>query len=645
MSRNEANYWNLLHLCRSVRLVQEDDFLRLSEWTDTPSLPLHDHNQTQHHSFSRDTRGRATSISLQASGPTFQLTFKESEDTEKKKTEASVKGFFSNGHSRSQAFDIPPSTKIPFLDEKINPKRKQYRILALWPLPTITRHLILLSLFLSLLSAIDMLPTRSCSAPSFVLYRKEFMSLLFTPFIIPISPIGFLISGLNFLTLGLFEESLSHFLGGTKRFLITFISLLIGVSLVRQCIGYLFSRGTGWALPILFFSDSLHECSQGLSPFLFSMLVFQSVNLQDKYILYYGEDVDTRMKVPKVWIQLFMCMLNFLPSNSFWWSTSGLLVGFVATMSSYYVIKRQKVQRHFPNALQNYSSAYLRQLLSKALKRCTYVLAIAAVILLMCNVFYTRPIQVDPEALTSISDDRYLMTFLVMTAPRPGEPDFLSNTIESYLSHFPAEPALESFYSRVQMVVYTHFSNHSAFDRAKSSLESTRKGQRYIKWVQEPGTEKNQRLHFSKAMKMVSETYQTSYISIIEDDFPLCENTWPEFLRVLYHANKHVPEHCGAFVGTGGSGLIFKQHIVQRAHQLLLTEDPEIPPDIILQDCLLGIHPQCQECSQTLVISKSLLMHHVGFNTSTSDDRVYNSDEFQCGWRHPFNGEQSTIIV
>ncbi|KAK9768025.1 hypothetical protein K7432_001661 [Basidiobolus ranarum] len=649
MSGNEANYWNLLHLCRSVRLVQEDDFLRLSEWTDTPSLPLHgdSHSQNNNNSpFSRsNARGRATSISLQTSGPTFQLTFKDNESIEKKRADGPVHGFFSKEGSQFQSFDIPPTTKIPFLDEKIDPKRKQYRILALWPLPTVTRHLILLSLILSLVNTFGLLTAKTCSAPSFVLYRKEYISLFLSPFLIPFTPIGLLIAGLNFLTLGLFEESLSHFLGGTKRFLITFIGLLFGVTITRQFVGYFFSRSTGWALPMLFFSDSLHECSQGMSPFLFSMLVFQSVNLHDKYILYYGDQVDTRIKVPKVWIQLSLCMLNFLPKNSFWWSASGLFVGFVATMRSYYVVKRQKVTRHFPNALKNFSTVYLKQLFVKAFKRCAYVLGIAAVLLVLCNVLYTRPVPVDPEALTSISEDRYLMTFLVMTAPRTGEPDFLTNTIESYLTHFPAEPALESFYSRVQMVVYTHFSNHTAFDRAKSKFESTRKGQRYIKWVQEPGFEKNQRLHFSKAMKMVSETYQTSYIEIVEDDFPLCEDTWPEFLRVLYHANKHVPEHCGAFVGTGGSGLIFKRPIVERAYQLLLSEDPATPPDIILQNCLLGITPQCQECSQTLVISKSLLMHHVGYNTSTSDSRAYNSNEFQCGWRHPFNGEQSTIIV
>lgn len=61
-----------------------------------------------------------------------------------------------------------------------------------------------------------------------------------------------------------------------------------------------------------------------------------------------------------------------------------------------------------------------------------------------------------------------------------------------------------------------------------------------------------------------------------------------------------------------------------------------MPPDIIIQKCLMGQLPQCAACTDSLVTSKTLLMYHIGYNTSTSDDRTYKKDEFQCGWRHPF---------
>ena len=67
----------------------------------------------------------------------------------------------------------------------------------------------------------------------------------------------------------------------------------------------------------------------------------------------------------------------------------------------------------------------------------------------------------------------------------------------------------------------------------------------------------------------------------------------------------------------------------------LLLQEILTPPDIVLQNCLLG-GKGCAECSQTLVTSKTLLMYHLGYNTSTSPDRIYQKNEYQCGWRHPF---------
>lgn len=83
------------------------------------------------------------------------------------------------------------------------------------------------------------------------------------------------------------------------------------------------------------------------------------------------------------------------------------------------------------------------------------------------------------------------------------------------------------------------------------------------------------------------------------------------------------------------SGLFLKPAITNLASKLLLKY-ADMPPDIIIQKCLLGEFSECSECSDTLVTSKTLLMYHIGYNTSTSDDRVYKKDEFQCGWRHPF---------
>lgn len=91
------------------------------------------------------------------------------------------------------------------------------------------------------------------------------------------------------------------------------------------------------------------------------------------------------------------------------------------------------------------------------------------------------------------------------------------------------------------------------------------------------------------------------------------------------------------------SGLFLRPDLARLTSQLLL-QYVDTPPDIIIQKCLMGLLPECARCSDSLVTSKTLLMYHIGYNTSTSDDRVYKKDEFQCGWRHPFVSIMFTTV-
>lgn len=68
----------------------------------------------------------------------------------------------------------------------------------------------------------------------------------------------------------------------------------------------------------------------------------------------------------------------------------------------------------------------------------------------------------------------------------------------------------------------------------------------------------------------------------------------------------------------------------------LLLSKLDVAPDVLIQRCLLGEIKKCDECSKSLVISKTLLMYHLGYNTSTSSNRIYQKHQYQCGWRHPF---------
>lgn len=150
---------------------------------------------------------------------------------------------------------------------QIYSKSKSQKLLCLWPLPTITRYTILFSLIISTLNFLGLFDF-TCSSPSFVIHRLELTNLFLSPFLCLPSLQNIIIFSWNVLILGLFEESLTHMLGGTKRFVQTLICIIFSVCTIRQVIGYIFSKSTGWAVPSLFFSDSLHECNQGNLYFL-----------------------------------------------------------------------------------------------------------------------------------------------------------------------------------------------------------------------------------------------------------------------------------------------------------------------------------------------------------------------------------------
>ncbi|KAI8071495.1 hypothetical protein BC940DRAFT_270282 [Gongronella butleri] len=571
-------------------------------------------------------------------------------------------------------------------------KGKSQKLLSLWPLPVLTRYTILLSAIISALNALQLIHL-SCSSPKFVLFRHEIVNLLLSPFLFSFSMHGVALFAWNVLILGLFEESLTRPLGGTRCFLHIVLAILFAVCSIRQGIGYLFSRSTGWAVPTLFFSDSIHECNQGLAPFLFSLLVIQSISIDDKYVLIYDsrDDEGNRLTISKVMLQLCMLLVNYTVKNILWWSLTGLLTGYVAaiviqaTMStglghdgvnrafddesgnSLYSIRlpldddgeavNEKSTRSSTPGAAMAAAAYLGRIplwriLWSSVQRGTLVLMITLPLLFLCNAYYQQEHFVDELTLNNtISDADYLFSMVVMTAPRRGDPAYLTKTLQSYLDQWPLLPDTHasavapdntnagplSLYDRLKIIVYTHFSEHVEYDRARAHFRDDAKAQRYLTWVQHDDNDWNHRRHMAGALKhAVSQEKTSAYIALLEDDFPICgRHAWREIENIIYLANTRVPNHCGVFVGTGGSGLFLKPDIARLASDLLFKYD-DMPPDIVIQQCLLGKLPECASCQQQLVISKTLLMHHIGYNTSTSDDRSYKKNEFQCNWRHPF---------
>lgn len=231
----------------------------------TPSLPMWISSYSSKQPAARGIRellfGSSTTTQPVAPAPMTSTTGRNTHTRRgsrsiRRSRQLSIKG---HGRRPSRTWSSAVMSGRP-LDSK--DKSKSQKLLCLWPLPVITRYTIALSLLVSAFRFADILSV-TCSAPSFVIYRHEWLNLALSPFLFDWSLHGLLVFGWNVLILGLFEESLTHMLGGTRRFVRVLVSIVISVCLLRQALGYLFSKSTGWAVPLLFFSDSVHECNQG----------------------------------------------------------------------------------------------------------------------------------------------------------------------------------------------------------------------------------------------------------------------------------------------------------------------------------------------------------------------------------------------
>ncbi|GJJ77764.1 hypothetical protein EMPS_10123 [Entomortierella parvispora] len=509
-----------------------------------------------------------------------------------------------------------------------------------------------------------------------------------------------LLGASNLISLALFEERLTAVFNGNgaKVFRTVLLTIFALVLTIRQLLGINFSRAFGWQVPALFFSDSMLECNLGLSPFLFALLVVQALfpETTSPSMAEYGSNTGSHFAIRRIYLQTILSLFNVIPKTIVWWAVSGLLGGFLVALVVSYQRRmgrwggkvktstvekllwentgfeddsdekdyhRQAVTKEHVRHSSESAQAYFHESVSVGIsggssrekrlsvtlwKTVSYVLPLITVLVLVligCNQIHTYRPDVSNELLNTTIEPAtpFLLTLIIMTAPRRNNVAYIKQTLSSYLASFPDE-VVDPLYSRIQIVVYTHFTDFPAFDEAKEYFETIPTARKHVKWIRQEGFEKNQRKHLISAIRKVGSVEDTVYLGIMEDDFPFCEGGWQEMLNTIYLAHQTVPEHCGVFVATGGSGLIFKRSVALTA-TFILENDMHVeargeratPPDISLQNCILGKHDYCSSCADTLVVSKTLLQGHLGYNSSTSGEG-YHPSQFQCGWRHPFNG-------
>lgn len=230
-----------------------------------------------------------------------------------------------------------------------------------------------------------------------------------------------------------------------------------------------------------------------------------------------------------------------------------------------------------------------------------------------------EPIDIAASFATLHPDQPYLLTILLLTAPRPGNPDYLFQTIESWLNVLPVPSPSDDVSDRIRLIVYTHFGTHEIFDSAQAyfttSSTHASKASQYLHWHRDPRGGANrldQRLHVARGLEYaVTSAGESAYVMLAEDDFPLCsddelfptlslkaapstwDRTWEEIVRMFVATNLAMPDlpsshltsklsladqevisgHCGIFLATGGSGLAIRGFLAAKLPALLLGED------------------------------------------------------------------------
>lgn len=308
-------------------------------------------------------------------------------------------------------------------------------------------------------------------------------------------------------------------------------------------------------------------------------------------------------------------LLTFLaPHPELWWCLSGLVAGSILALFASVALSRSRPSL----SLSNYRLVIVR-------------MAVAAVALAIVSALRDARVGSGPSVVdvgTSSDGAMYalyptqskVLTVLLMTAPRPGHPDFLIRTLSTYLSSFPDPSANPLAGSRLSLVVYTHFADHPVFEHARDVVfAQDPKAMHYVTWVQQQprdGDRLDQRLHLARALGLVSRGERPedvpAYVLLAEDDFPLCPDqalsplsyagsplallkagdevekptyaaSWSTLSRLMLAANAKMPDlatdprpesgHCGVWVGTGGSGLIMRGWLADRLPGLLLGDD------------------------------------------------------------------------
>ncbi|PSR83463.1 hypothetical protein PHLCEN_2v5735 [Hermanssonia centrifuga] len=494
---------------------------------------------------------------------------------------------------------------------------------------------------------------------------------------------------------------------------------------MRSALGYILTRSVGWAYPRLFCHSALYEPIYGFGPLLAGALLQNDID----GVRWSAKKRRTLVRLAVLGAFAFtdqlpwsyMCgaavggIYRLLQSFGLFRSKSGEAsedgAGLATSEGGYMLLPWPISSSHArrSDVPQSQSYPHISPGRIVLLTILTMLTTGFAGTIPSSNVF--SAIYSSPHTTRFPSNLRLHVVMLTIPRLKDLGSDILISSVSSYIDPW---QSLSSKHSRgedtgLEFTVFAHLTvdgTHPGFNRARSHFQSlypdTSPSPFPLNfYVQEPPVPRpanveaarafgvQHHLDFADAVQYAFDK-GAEWTMFVEDDFVLCGSWGLEGLlsvmAELEQERQGSGKVNGAFIGTGGSGLIFhrsllpvlKEMLLLIAHLTLSAAEPSsaripsppelyhpsIPPDVLSQACLTGSLSVCPSASSSSspltlldalnpwyptkesgwVISSRLLMGHRGGAVSTGN-RIYESGKWECGWRHPMHGWRGADVV
>ena len=383
-------------------------------------------------------------------------------------------------------------------------------------------------------------------APPQVIYSRDLVPLLLAPWTSPSSMFRVLSR--------LLQSALLFHLPKGSIFPCYF--LWIAIALTRTLVGFLLSRGVGWAYPRLFNHWALYEPIGGYGPPLVAYLIASRVHPDFTVFLTYLKW--HKWEATESLVLLVACALLSGLDYAPW--TYGVAIGLailvlaLRTIFSPYFNPETTYSHPSPDSLRESAQKHIRVSIQMAF----LLLVFISLPNIISPFFTSSPILQMPSPS---ADGIPTLEIILLSYPRPNDippsPDhhsILSQAISSYLPYVSPSTVLS---------VFTHAapSTHPSFSHAQHQFKDA-PITFYADLDTHPDMHPGQYLHLAEAFRWASEkgAWGAEWVMVVEDDFPICgEWGWHGVLDVMQtlrrgHASPS-PTHTklwGGFVGTGG---------------------------------------------------------------------------------------------